>query len=223
MNICVIIPTYNESQVIADLVRRIKALRLEALVIDDGSDDNTGELARNNGAMVLRNEKKTGKGASLRKGFAFALTQPFDAIITMDGDGQHDPDDIRQFIMLAEKKSPCLIVGNRITNARGMPFIRWLTNRTMSAMISAVCRQRVQDSQCGFRFISSEILKKIKLQADKFEIESEIIIQTAKKGFRIYSVPIRTIYGQEKSNINPFIDTLRFLKFIFKELWTAKD
>ena len=139
MNICVIIPSYNESKVIAGLVERIKKIGLEVVVIDDGSQDNTATLAAQMGATVLRNEKKLGKGASLRKGFAFALQKPFTAVITMDGDGQHDPADIPKFIAAANNKEPCLIVGNRIVNPQGMPAIRWLTNRFMSSIISLIC------------------------------------------------------------------------------------
>lgn len=223
MNICVIIPTFNESKVIAGLIREIRQLGFDVLVIDDGSDDGTGELAKNNGAIVLRNEKRMGKGASLRKGFAFALQHSYDAVVTMDGDAQHDPADIQQFLKAAEHNEPCLIVGNRFHNPKGMPAIRWLTNLFMSGLISALCRQKIEDSQCGFRFISTPVLKKIRLQTEKFEIETEILIEAAKGSFRIFSTPIKTIYQGEKSNINPFVDTLRFLKFLISKIWTSND
>ncbi|MDP3142852.1 MAG: glycosyltransferase family 2 protein [Candidatus Omnitrophota bacterium] len=222
-NICVIIPTYNESKIIVKLVGEIRQLGFDVLVIDDGSNDGTGELARNSGAIVLRNEQKQGKGASLRKGFAFALQHSYSAIITMDGDGQHDPKDIQQFLKAAEHNEPCLIVGNRVSDAKGMPLIRWLTNHFMSFLISLICRQKILDSQCGFRYLSMDVLKKINLKTEKFEIETEMLVATAKKGFPILSAAIKTIYAGEKSNINPFVDTLRFIKFLFKQIWTSND
>jgi glycosyltransferase involved in cell wall biosynthesis len=223
MKICAVIPTYNEAKVIAGLVSRIKAMGLDVVVIDDGSTDNTGFCAGESGAVVLRNERKLGKGASLGKGFDFVRKMPFDGIMIMDGDGQHDPEDIKQFLAVAEKKQPCLIVGNRLGDPKGMPLIRRLTNRFMSYLLSQICRQGIPDSQCGFRFISSEILRKIKLRSRKFEIESEMLIKTGRQGFKIYSVPIRSIYGGEKSNINPLIDTVRFFRFLFRQIWTSPD
>lgn len=219
-NICVVIPTFNEAKVIASLAAKIKSLGHDILVIDDGSNDGTGELAKDGGAIVLRNEQKMGKGASLRKGFAFARQRPYSAIITMDGDGQHDPEDIQRFSKAAQGKEPCLVVGNRIIDAEGMPAIRWLTNHFMSWLISSVCHQSIPDSQCGFRYLSMEVLKSINLKTEKFEIETEMLVVTAQKGFPIFSAPIKTIYAGEKSNISPFVDTLRFIKFLFKQVWT---
>jgi glycosyltransferase involved in cell wall biosynthesis len=216
MSICVVIPCYNEAKGIAALVGRIRGLDLDVVVVDDGSDDNTAALAKQMGAKVLRNEARQGKGASLRKGFAFALQNSFEAVITMDGDGQHDPADIPRFIIYAHGREPCMIVGNRILDARGMPLIRWLTNHFMSWIISMICGQKVLDSQNGFRFISAAVLKNITLITDNFEIESEMLIAAGKKGFKIYSVPVKTIYSDEKSRINPVVDTIRFFRFLFK-------
>jgi polyprenyl-phospho-N-acetylgalactosaminyl synthase len=102
-----------------------------------------------------------------------------------------------------------------------MPLVRFLTNRLMSSLISFLCKQSIPDTQCGFRLISKEALKDLKIFSSAYEIETEILMQGAKKGFPIYSVPIRTIYEDETSQINPLIDTLRFLKFLFKQLWIS--
>jgi hypothetical protein len=92
----------------------------------------------------------------------------------------------------------------------------------MSWLISKVAKQKIPDTQCGFRLIKREVLEKLNLKTVKYETESEIIIQASRLGFKIESVPIKTIYGGEKSQINPFIDTLRFMRFIIKELWTMR-
>lgn len=223
MNIGIIIPSHNESRTIGTLVSRLRQLNHEVLVIDDGSRDDTGRIAQTQGAMVLRNERNLGKGAALRRGFAAFINRPLDGIITMDADGQHDPEDIRNFLIAAEHNQPCVVIGNRLAEPKDMPGLRWLTNRFMSYILSLVCQQKIADSQCGFRFISLSIIRKARLRTDNFEIESELLVEASRKGYRILSVPIRTIYGKEKSYVNPFIDTLRFLKFLFRELWTLND
>lgn len=223
MKICVLIPTYNEAKAIANLVRKIRQQELEVAVIDDGSQDNTSRIAKDNGAIVLRNENNQGKGASLLKGFHYALGRDFDAVITMDGDGQHLPSEIPYFIRLAEYSNSGILIGNRMFKRNNMPSVRVFTNKFMSRLISFVAGQSIPDTQCGFRLIKKEALEKINLKTSKYETESEIIIQASRLGFKIESVPIKTIYNGEKSQINPVIDTLRFIKFIVRELWTTKS
>lgn len=223
MKICVILPTYNESKAISGIIKRIREQQLEPIVIDDGSMDNTSEIAKESGAVVLRNENNSGKGASLIKGFRYALNEGFDAVITMDGDGQHSPEEIPYFIRLATYSKNGIFIGNRMVKLKNMPPIRVLTNKFLSWFISSLTGQRIPDTQCGFRLIKRRVLEKIKLTTSKYETESEIIIRASRLGFKIESVPIKTIYGRQKSRINPFIDTLRFLKFIISELWTTRS
>lgn len=222
MKICVIIPTYNEGNAIAELVREIRQRELDILVIDDGSCDNTYRIAKDNGAVVLRNLNNEGKGASLIKGFNYALNRDFDAVITMDGDGQHLPGEIPLFISKAAHSDSRIIIGNRMRKKRNMPFVRVLTNKFMSALISFLAKQNIPDTQCGFRLIKRIVLQKIKLQTFKYETESEIIIKASRLGFKIESIPIKTIYKGQKSQINPIIDTLRFIRFIAREAWKRK-
>lgn len=219
MKTCVIIPTYNEHKAIAELIKRIHSQNLQAVVVDDGSQDNTAQIAQEEGAIVLRNQDNQGKGASLIRGFDYALSQGFDAVITIDGDGQHLPEDIPFFLRLAKDSQSAIFIGNRMQKTKNMPLARLFTNRIMSWIISRMVKQDIPDTQCGFRLIKKELLKEIKFSTLKYETESEILIQAGRKGFKIESVPIKTIYRGEKSQINPFIDTIRFLKFILKELW----
>jgi glycosyltransferase involved in cell wall biosynthesis len=214
MRTCVIIPTYNESKAIAALLDQIKALALDTIVVDDGSKDNTAEIARERGVRVLSNRQNSGKGASLIKGYDFAFSNGFDAAISMDGDGQHSAGDIKSFIQKAESGDYGIVVGNRMGMTKGMPLVRILTNRFMSWLISLISRQRIPDTQCGFRLMKKEVFNRINLRTSKFETESEILIKTARAGFKIDSVPIKTIYSGQKSQINPLTDTLRFLRFI---------
>mgnify|MGYP001573605290 CR=1 FL=1 len=223
MQICVVIPTYNESKAIASLVEKIRQQELEVVVVDDGSGDNTSGIASDNGAIVLRNLTNQGKGASLVRGFQYALSRDFDAVITMDGDGQHLPEEIPYFIGLATHSNSGILIGNRMSKITNMPYMRVLANKLMSWLISFAAGQSIPDTQCGFRLIKKEVLKKINLKTSKYETESEIIIKASRLGFKIKSVPIKTVYEGEKSQINPIIDTLRFIKFITRELWTMKS
>jgi len=222
MKTCVIIPTYNESKKIGELIKQIRAQDLDVLVIDDGSQDNTSQIAKDSGATVLRNEKNQGKGASLIRGFEYILNKDYQAVITMDGDGQHLAEDIPYFIRLAKYSNSGVLVGNRMHKPKNMPLVRILTNKAMSFIISRIAGQEISDTQCGFRLIKKEVLEELKLKTRNYEIESEVLINTSRLGFKIESVAIKTIYQDEKSQINPFVDTLRFIRFISKELWTTR-
>ena len=213
---CVIIPAYNEEMRIGHIVGEVKAKGLDCIVIDDGSADKTKEEAGKEGADVICHPKSLGKGVSLRDGFKKALEKGCDFVITMDGDGQHHPDELKGFVKAAETGGAAIILGNRMGDPKGMPLKRKLTNWVMSSFISLIAGQKMPDTQCGYRLIKSEVLKAVSLTTDKYEIESELLIGASKAGFKIASIPIKSIYGGEKSQIHPFVDTLRFFSFIIK-------
>lgn len=216
MNICAIIPSYNESQTIGKLIQRIKAQGLDVIVVDDGSSDDTAQIAKEAGAEVIRHVQNKGKGSSLTSGFDYVLRHDYDAVITMDGDGQHSPDDIAHLINIMETTNADIVVGNRMFSTKNMPTLRWLTNKTMSFLISAICRKDIPDSQCGFRLFKKNVLRNLHLKSHNYEIETETLIEASRQGFQIRSVPIQTIYSKQTSNINPFIDTIRFLRYLLR-------
>jgi len=218
VNICVVIPIYNEAVYIGDVVSGIRAKGLPVVVVDDGSTDNGGDKARKAGAAVLTNAHREGKGGSLQRGFRHAMSEGYDGVITMDGDGQHDPQDLDHFAEVIEEHPDAIVTANRMTNVRNMPLIRRLTNRAMSAVISVICRQTVPDTQCGFRYIPREILTHLDLSSRTFEIETEVLIKASRQGCRIFSVPIQTIYRDEDSKINPWKDTVKFIIYLSKEM-----
>ncbi len=222
MKIVILIPVYNEARAIGTLVEHLKKQSLDVMVINDGSSDRSREIAQEKGAVVLSNEQRTGKGASLQKGFEYILKQDYDAVVTMDGDGQHAVEDLEEFFKVARMNPSSIVTGNRMSNCKTMPKTRYFTNRFMSFLISSVCRQRIPDTQCGYRYISRDVLKQLSLRCNDFEIETEILIQASKKGFRVYSVPIKTIYSDEESYIRPVRDTIRFMIYFFKELFNGK-
>ncbi len=217
MKVWIIIPAYNQRFRLAGILDELKCKNLSILVVDDGSIDNTYEVAKKKANFVIRNEKNLGKGMSLNKGINYLLKNTdFDYLVAMDADGQHSPSDLDKFLKKAEDGA-YFIVGDRMSNPIGMPKLRIMTNKFMSWLISRIARQKIPDTQCGFRLIKREVLEKIKIKTNNFEIESEILIKAARFGFPIKSVPVRSIYFKSlNSRINPFVDTIRFIKFILQ-------
>jgi len=216
LKVGILIAAYNEGNQIGQLVRMLKQMKFVPIVVDDGSQDNTAKEAETNGANVIRHKKNLGKGASLKTGINYILKEDYDAVLIMDGDAQHSPNDVHKFIDLADKQPNAVIIGNRMGNAKNMPVDRKLTNMFMSFIVSLICGQRIPDSQCGFRLMKREFLKGIKIESARFEVESEILIKASRARIKILSVPIETLYGEEASQINPFVDTIRFIVFILK-------
>jgi len=220
MKVCAVIPAFNESKAIYDIIRHVKAKEIYPIVVDDGSEDNTADIAKQADAYVIKHKERSGKGVALKSGFDHAVSSGYDLIFAMDADGQHEPSDMPKFLTKMKESNASVIVGNRMSNPTGMPLIRILTNRFMSFIISALCKQDIPDSQCGFRLYTREAIDSITIKTPKFEIESEVLVKLARGGFKIRSVPVRSIYGQEKSKIRPIRDTLRFFGFLFKTLFS---
>ena len=214
--LCVLIPSYNEAKTIGNIVKEVKAQGITVYVVDDGSSDNTSAVAEDAGAIVIKNEKNLGKGASLREGFKYILKERCDAVIVMDGDNQHEARSVPDFVRQMEEEGADMVIGNRMLDTKAMPYIRFSTNRLMSYVLSKMCGQKIPDTQCGYKLITRKVLENITLDSSNFEIESEFIVKVGRKGFKINSVPIKTIYQDEKSKINPISDTLRFFAFIIR-------
>jgi glycosyltransferase involved in cell wall biosynthesis len=219
----ILIPAYNESRTISRVIGGLKTSGYDVLVVDDGSTDETARLARESGAAVLLNEKNSGKGASLRRGFVYAVENRYGAVVTMDGDGQHAIESIVDF----EKawKSGCdVVLGCREFDFENMPRLRAVTNKSMSAVVTWFCKQRFRDTQCGYRLFSTRALKRLFVSdrivtSTRYDFESEIIIEAHCHGFRVCEVVVPTIYNGAESSIRPFVDTVRFFRLILKELW----
>jgi len=213
---CVIVPAYGEEAHIRAVVEGIRRYCPDVVVVDDGSTDRTAEEAGEAGAVVLKHEDNLGKGAALDTGFNYARQQGFDAVISMDADGQHAPQDLRGFLERFGEGDFRVLVGNRMSDPVGMPLVRRLTNRFMSWLLSRRMGQRVPDTQCGFRLYGLDVVPAGVTESGRFAVESEILMRLSDRGVRIGSVPIRIIYGDEKSKIHPLRDTVRFCRMLMR-------
>jgi glycosyltransferase involved in cell wall biosynthesis len=212
--VAAIIPAYLEEKHIGDVARRTLQQLKYVLVVDDGSTDATAETARNAGAEVIVHEQNRGKGESIKTGLRHWLDRGFEYVVILDGDGQHLPEEIVFFLEAAEATRAELLIGTRMNNVRDMPHLRRVVNRYMSGRISWLCRQKIPDSQCGFRMVHRSVIPDLLGGADRFDYETEMLIIASRKGCDIESVPITTVYSDEVSSIHPVRDTLRFFKLM---------
>jgi len=211
MRVFALIPALNAEKTIGDVVRDCRAQIETVVVIDDGSNDATGEIARANGAIVLRHDVNRGKGASLKTGFAYAVENGFDGVITLDADGQHLPSEIPKILKAHEESGVDLVIGGRSHLFDHMLPRRRLANRFSAWSIAIAAGTRVTDSQSGFRFYSTKMLRAIKLRTDGFDMESEVIVRAGRGGFKIITTPISLgfIDGISTSHYKPLKDTIR--------------
>jgi glycosyltransferase involved in cell wall biosynthesis len=210
-----IIPAYHQEQHISDVVRRTRRQLDHVLVVDDGSSDNTARCAREAGAEVIVHSQNRGKGEAIKTGLRHWLDRQFIYVIILDADGQHLPEEIDRFIAaLAQAGDRSLFLGNRMNNLTGMPFVRRVVNRYMSNRISRICRQEIPDTQCGFRMLDRQLIPELLEGGTRFDYETEMLIIASRKGYRIESVPITTVYSDEVSSIHPARDAIRFFKLM---------
>ena len=211
MKIAAIIPALNAERTIAPVVVEARRHIEPVLVIDDGSSDATGDAARAVGATVLRHDVNRGKGGALKTGFAWALEQGFDAVITLDADGQHLASEIPTFIDAYRETGADLIIGGRSHLFEQMLPRRRMANRFSAMCISIASGVRVTDSQSGFRLYSGRLLRTVQPRTNGFDMESEVIVRAGRRGLRIVTIPIELgfVNGIATSHYKPLKDTLR--------------
>jgi len=210
-----IIPAYREEKHVGDIVRRTRQQLDHVLVVDDGSRDTTVRCAREAGAEVIVHGQNRGKGEAIKTGLRHWMDRQFIHVIILDADGQHLPEEIDRFIAAAVQAGDhSFFLGNRMNNLTGMPFVRRAVNRYMSNRISRICRQEIPDTQCGFRMLDRQLIPELLDGGNRFDYETEMLIIASRKGYRIESVPITTVYSDEVSKIHPARDTIRFFKLM---------
>jgi glycosyltransferase involved in cell wall biosynthesis len=230
-----VIPCLNEAATIGPLVEAVARqfstsspqndsgplVLPKVLVVDDGSNDRTTQVAEAAGALVLKHPRPQGKGAALRTGLSKALELGFAWAFTLDGDGQHAASDMGAFLAAAERTDASLLVGNRMAHSGRMPWVRRHVNRWMSQSLSRLAGQPLPDTQCGFRLLRLSAWAGLSIATQHFEIESEMLLQFLAAGFRVEFVPIQVIYKNEQSKIHPIRDAWRWIQW--KQDWTRRQ
>ena len=225
-----IIPAYQDEQHIGDIVYRTRKQLNHVVVIDDGSTDRTAERAREAGAEVIVHGQNRGKGEAIKTGLAHVLAasnaprsgengldRQVRWISLLDSDGQHLPEEIDRFLKVAASATrPTFLIGNRMNNLAGMPFIRRVVNRFMSRQISRVCKQDIPDTQCGFRMLDHLLVPQLLGGGDRFDYDTEVLIIASREGYSVESVPITTVYTDQVSKIRPLRDAIRFFKLMWR-------
>jgi glycosyltransferase involved in cell wall biosynthesis len=216
--IAAVIPAYQEAKHVAEVVRRTLAHLNYVLVVDDGSPDETANVARQAGAEVIVHPVNRGKGETIKTGLHYWFERGMEFVVILDADGQHLPEEISRFVALATGPEQAkFIVGNRMNDVARMPAVRRFVNRYMSAQISRVCGQKIPDTQCGFRLLHRDLIPEMFGGAERFDYETEMLIFASRKGYRIDSVSITTVYSDEVSSIHPVRDTIRFFKLMQRQ------
>jgi glycosyltransferase involved in cell wall biosynthesis len=218
----ILIPVYNAQNTIVELLNQIKSLDQQPnkiIIVDDGSVDDSPNLIRDKADLIINLSKNNGKGFALRKGFEkFLNLQESEYLLCMDADLQHSVSHIPNFIYYADVEKSLFIIGKRERKMGVMPFPRIISNSTTSLILSMLCNQKIEDSQCGFRLIHRNALQKLSLKEDGFQLESEMIVEAAKENITIDFIDIPTIYNGNVSHINHLGDTIRFIRLILSQI-----
>jgi glycosyltransferase involved in cell wall biosynthesis len=210
--IVALIPALNAEKTLPAVVIAARRQIEMVVVIDDGSGDTTGEVARAAGAVVLRHAVNRGKGGALKTGFAWALENGYDGVVTLDADGQHLASEIAKFLKAAEAPDAAdLIIGGRSHLFEQMLPRRRMANRFSAWSIAKASGVAITDSQSGFRFYSARLIRDIELRTDGFDLESEVIVRAGRAGYAIATIPIELgfVDGVATSHYRPLLDTLR--------------
>lgn len=216
--ICVIIPAFNASGTIKDVVNGALKHIPKVIVADDGSVDGTAAAASEAGAEVISIGKNMGKGNALKRLFSKAVEEGYDAVISMDADGQHDPSEIPLFISAHITNPDDVIVGSRMHEKEKIPRARYNSMHIARFYISFAANQFLEDTQCGFRLYPLDLIKKMRLTTERYAVETEILIKTGNSGAKVRFVDIKTIYGNNGSHFRPVADVANITAYVIAYL-----
>jgi len=209
MRVAALVPAYQAAAHLGEVLLRLQALPAppDTLVVDDGSRDGTAGVARSFGARLHSFAANRGKGHALLKGFE--LLSDYEAVVTLDADGQHPPECFPAFVAAAEAGAD-LVLGAR-PRSRDMPGLRRFANGMSSGWTSALAGRAVSDSQCGYRLYGRDVIARTPMTAGRYELETEIIVRAARLGFQLAEVTVPTVYGDEQSQFRLVRDVPRIV------------
>lgn len=206
----VAIPAFEAAASIATVVRRAQAMDVVVVVIDDGSADGTGDAARACGVPVLTNRVNLGKGRALKTAFDRLFASGYEAVVTIDADGQHPPEEMPK-LLAPWREGADLVLGTRAHLYGAMGCVRRASNGTSSWLISHVAGAELPDCQTGYRLYTRRLIETIGFPEPRFEAESAVLVRAVRKGFRVVGVPVRLdeADGRGTSHYRPVVDSLR--------------
>jgi glycosyltransferase involved in cell wall biosynthesis len=212
VRVAIVIPAYQAAATIGDVVSRARTVLPDAqvILIDDGSDDGTGDEGRGRGAVVVTHPRNRGKGVALRSGLARACTEGAEAIVTLDADGQHPPSEIPRLLQPIRDRAADLVLGARARSGP-MPVSRRFTNWLSASLASRIGGQTVTDAQTGFRAFTRAVAEQVQPAGDRYEFEANFLLEALRAGYRVASVEVPTIYGAP-SHFRHFGDTWRMAR-----------
>lgn len=215
----VVIPAFNEIRSIRDVVMRTLAQGIAVIVVDDGSTDGTADALEGLPVQVLRNSQNEGKAASLWRGFEAAKAVGARAVVTLDADGQHYPEDIPRLIQRHQTLPDHIVIGSRLHAAEKIPTARYGANRFANFWVAWAAGYPIRDSQSGFRVYPLALFDQVRIRHDRassFVFESEILIEAGRRGIRSVAVPISVSYGlhHRGSYFRPVLDIARIARML---------
>jgi len=213
---CAIIPVYNEEKWLPALIVELKRNEIIAFFINDGSSDKSQQLIENSEFPFAKHQKNLGKGSALKTGMQWAFSKDFDAVITLDGDGQHQIFAIPEFINLAKRFD--VVIGNRINRKGKMPWHRRLSNGLVSWLVSWRIGKTIPDAQCGMRLIKRKIWENINIANNGYFSEIEMLIKAMLNKYRVGFCDIPTIYNDSRSAIRPLREIVVFVGGLLRSL-----
>ena len=221
----VVIPAYNEAATIRDVAQRARQQAELVIVVDDGSTDGTADALADLDVVLLRNDRNLGKAASLRRGADEAMRRGAVAIVTLDGDGQHCPEDIAALLRAWRATPERIVIGSRLHLRSHIPPARYWANRVGNFWIGLAAGYAIADSQSGFRVYPARLLREARVRCDRarsFVFESEILIEAARLGVRALCVPVQVLYSSRAraSHFRPVLDFARIARMVAWRLAT---
>lgn len=215
------IPAFNEEKNISSVLTKVKKYTQEIIVYDDGSTDKTAEVAQQCGAVVIRNSKNKGYGKALSSLFKQALLRKADIMITLDSDGQHDPDQIPALIDPLLKNQADIVIGSRFLKTddiKKVPAYRSFGIKAITKMTRVACYENITDAQSGFRAYNMDALSKLHLYEDGMAISTEILLKANEDNLRIAEVPITIKYYEDSSTHNPLSHGFSVISHLLKHM-----
>lgn len=209
VRVAAVVPAFNEAGTVASVVTGLRGAVAQVVVVDDGSTDGTGSMAREAGADVLVHASNRGKGHAVRTGLDRVLADTFTHVLLIDADMQHRPEEAGRLIRAAKTSLADVVIGARVFNRSEMPASRYHANRIGSRVLSWFVGVPVDDTQCGFRIFRTDALRPLSLNATGFEIETEMLVKVRRRGGQVVSVPVTAVYAGQRSKLRPVRDTTR--------------